>query len=148
MFHRRRHISLVFNGNFCNFLQLKRRNKQPRKIEVSSKHLHDETWSFSCWTEERQHTWTKQCANPEKTRKFLTLKTYCMTDIRIDPIKNRNNWGIKKQLDATYYFIVLLIGSTCFGHYYAYHQELATIMLITTLVVSFLVCCRLEVRCG
>ena len=53
----------------------------------------------------------------------------------------------KNQLDATY-FIVLLIGSTCFGHYYAHHQELATIMLITTLVVSFLVCCRLEVRCG
>ena len=46
----------------------------------------------------------------------------------------------KKQLVATYYFIVLLIGSTCFGHYYAYHQELATIMLITTLVVSFLGC--------
>ena len=55
---------------------------------------------------------------------------------------------MKKQLDATYCFIVLLIGSTCFGHYYAHHQELATIMLITTLAVSFLVCCRLEVRCG
>jgi len=54
----------------------------------------------------------------------------------------------KKQLDATYYFIVLLIGSTCFGHYYAHHQELATLMLITTLAVSFLVCCMLEVRCG
>ena len=35
----------------------------------------------------------------------------------------------KNQLDVTYYFIVLLIGSTCFGHYYAHHQELATIML-------------------
>ena len=54
----------------------------------------------------------------------------------------------KAQLDGTYYFIVLLIGSTCFGHYYAHHQELVTIMLITILVVSFLVCCRLEVRCG
>ena len=54
----------------------------------------------------------------------------------------------KNQQDATYYFIVFLIGSTCFGHYYANHQELAAIMLITTLVVSFLVCCRLEVRCG
>jgi len=40
-------------------------------------------------------------------------------------------------LDVIYYFIVLLIGSTCFGHYYAHHQELATMMLITTLVVSF-----------
>jgi len=54
----------------------------------------------------------------------------------------------KNQLGAIYYFIVLLIGSTCFGHYYAHHQELPTVMLITTLVVSFLVCCRLEVRCG
>jgi len=26
-------------------------------------------------------------------------------------------WRIQNQLDATYYFIVLLIGSTCFGHY-------------------------------
>ena len=47
----------------------------------------------------------------------------------------------KNQLDATYYFIVLLIGSTCFGHFCAHHHELATIMLITTLVISFLVCC-------
>jgi len=43
----------------------------------------------------------------------------------------------KNQLDATYYFIVLLVGSTCFGHYYAHHQELATIMLITTLGLFF-----------
>jgi len=42
----------------------------------------------------------------------------------------------KNQLDATY-FIVLLIGATCFGHYCAHHRELATVMLITTLVVSF-----------
>jgi len=54
----------------------------------------------------------------------------------------------KIQLDATYYFIVLLIGSTCFGHYYAHHQELATMMLITTLVVSFLAYCGLEARRG
>ena len=54
----------------------------------------------------------------------------------------------KNELDSTYYFIVLLIHSTYFGHYYAHHQELATIILITTLVVSFLVCCMLEVRCG
>ena len=52
--------------------------------------------------------------------------------------------------------------TTCFGHYYAYHQELATIMLITTLIVSFckdgrgsdnvklwflVVCVRCEVLC-
>jgi len=53
----------------------------------------------------------------------------------------------KNQLDATY-FIVLLIGSTCFEHYYAHHQALVTMLFIITLVVSFLVCCMLEVRCG
>jgi len=63
-------------------------------------------------------------------------------------VQQCDNWRIKNQLDATYYFIELFIGSTCFGHYYAHHQELTTIMLITTLVVSFLVYCRLEVRCG
>jgi len=32
----------------------------------------------------------------------------------------------KNQLYATCYFIVLLIGSTCFEHYYAHHQELVS----------------------
>ena len=54
----------------------------------------------------------------------------------------------KNQQDATCYFIVLLIGSTCFGHCYAHQQELVTVILITTLVVSFLVCSMLEVRFG
>ena len=62
--------------------------------------------------------------------------------------KTLNNWRINNELDSTYYFIVFLISSTCFGHYYAHRQELATMMLITTLVVSFLICCMLEVRCG
>ena len=46
------------------------------------------------------------------------------------------------------YFIVLLKGSIYFGHYYAHHQELATMLFITTLVVSFLVSCVLGVSCG
>ena len=54
---------------------------------------------------------------------------------------------MQNQLDATNYFIVLLMGSTCFGHYYAHHQELAIMMLITILFVSFLVCCMFEVKC-
>jgi len=44
--------------------------------------------------------------------------------------------------------MVIPIVSKCFGHKYAHHQELVTIMLVTTLVVSILVCCRLEFRCG
>jgi hypothetical protein len=38
----------------------------------------------------------------------------------------------QNQLDATQYFIELVIGSTCFGHHYAHRQELKTIPLITT----------------
>jgi len=42
----------------------------------------------------------------------------------------------KFQLDVTYYFIVLMIGSTCFGHHYAHHQELTTIALVLELLLS------------
>jgi len=35
------------------------------------------------------------------------------------------------QLDATQWFIELMIHSTCFGHYYAHHQELETIQIFT-----------------
>ena len=38
---------------------------------------------------------------------------------------------------AICYFIVLHKGSTCFGHYYAHHQELGTVMLFTKLVVQY-----------
>ena len=36
---------------------------------------------------------------------------------------------IKAQLDVTCYFISLLVFSTCFGHKYIHHQELATVLL-------------------
>ena len=36
---------------------------------------------------------------------------------------------MKDQLDVTCYFISLLMHSTCFGHYYIHHQELATVLL-------------------
>ena len=35
----------------------------------------------------------------------------------------------KIQLDATYYIIMLMLCSICFGHHYAHHQELTTIVL-------------------
>ena len=53
----------------------------------------------------------------------------------------------KNQLVATYCFIILMIGSTCFGHCYAHHQELTTTVMITTLTVLFLGYCWLEVKC-
>jgi len=39
-------------------------------------------------------------------------------------------WEEENQLDATQSFIELVICSTCFGHVYAHHQELATILLV------------------
>ena len=37
----------------------------------------------------------------------------------------------KGQLDATQWFIELIIRSTCFRHYCAHHQELETIQMVT-----------------
>jgi len=37
----------------------------------------------------------------------------------------------KSQLDATQWFIEFIIRSTCSGHYYAHHQELETIQVVT-----------------
>ena len=46
----------------------------------------------------------------------------------------------KNQLDATEWFIALIICSTCFGHFYAHHQELKTIcVLLPPMVCSALV---------
>jgi len=36
----------------------------------------------------------------------------------------------ENQLDATEWFIALVICSTCFGHLYAYHQELETTLVL------------------
>jgi hypothetical protein len=43
----------------------------------------------------------------------------------VDDMKREN------QLDATQGYIELMIRSTCFGHYYAHHQELETTQMIT-----------------
>ena len=37
----------------------------------------------------------------------------------------------ENQLDFTQRFIELMIRSTCFGHYYAHHQEFETIQMFT-----------------
>jgi hypothetical protein len=36
----------------------------------------------------------------------------------------------ENQLDATEWFIALIIYSTCFGHFYDHHQELETILVL------------------
>jgi hypothetical protein len=41
----------------------------------------------------------------------------------------------ENQLDATEWVIALVICSTCFGHLYAHHQELETILVLLPHVV-------------
>jgi len=76
----------------------------------------------------------------EPTAVSFVFQLSTRTDIKT--LKNKN------ELDATCYFIVLLVSSKCFEHYYAHYQELAIMMLITKLAVCILICYRLEVRCG
>jgi len=46
----------------------------------------------------------------------------------------------ENQIDVTEWFIALIICSTCFGHLYAHHQELDTILvLLPHMVCSVLV---------
>ena len=57
--------------------------------------------------------------------------------------------GNKCQLDATEVFIVDLIAcSTCFGHHYAHHQELKSIIQWLLPVVFRAVVFKLLVWCG
>jgi len=39
-------------------------------------------------------------------------------------------WEEENQLDATQCFTELVLCSTCFGHVYAHHRELATVLLV------------------
>ena len=49
----------------------------------------------------------------------------------------------ENQLDATESFIALIIFSTCFGHSYAHHQDLETILVLLPHIV-----CNALVACG
>ena len=53
----------------------------------------------------------------------------------------------KNQLDVTELFIALMILSTCFRHFYAHHQELENVCVITAYGVQCLVAgCRGQVQ--
>ena len=57
---------------------------------------------------------------------------------------------IKCQLDATDHFFIadLIACSTCFGHHYAHHQELKSVIQWLLLVVFRAVVFKLLVWCG
>ena len=50
---------------------------------------------------------------------------------------HRRNKGRRHQLDYTKCFIELVVRSTCFGHVYAHHQELATMLLVWHVACCF-----------
>jgi len=55
---------------------------------------------------------TMNCWYPNQVDSFTEIR---FTDVYWT-VHLCDNWRIKNQLNATYYFIVLLMGSTCFGH--------------------------------
>ena len=73
---------------------------------------------FLCWKGSPPQK--KSCPLRDKVEK------YCRA--------GRHKWkyGVEKknQLDATEWFIAFIICSTCFGHFYAHHQELETICML------------------
>jgi len=83
------------------------------------------------WASQEDYSFSRRGYTALLIATITKLPSQCTTQTDTIQLKNKN------QPDANYYFIVLLIGSTCFSHYYVHHQELATIMFITTLVFSF-----------
>ena len=63
-----------------------------------------------------------KCATAQTTSCTVSLKRVCPSIVVI--------WEEESQLDATQCFIELVTCSTCFGHVYAHHQELTTILLV------------------
>ena len=61
----------------------------------------------------REAIWTWLCAH-----------STCLAHTRESQLSNNMCVEKKNHLDATEWFIALIICSTCFGHFYAHHQEL------------------------
>jgi hypothetical protein len=65
-------------------------------------------------------------------------------------VHRRNYVEIKCQLDATDDFFIadLIACSTCFGHYYAHHQELESIIQVVAVCRIWCFVFKLSVKCG
>jgi hypothetical protein len=69
---------------------------------------------------------TKLCLNYSCTKLQLFKRLYLVESDVYWNVHHCDNWRLKKQTRCHLLFFVLLIGSTCFGHYYAHHQELSS----------------------
>ena len=61
---------------------------------------------------------------PEINKQQKCSRDVCLSVHRCICVEKKN------QLDVTECFIALMICSTCFGHFYAHHQELETICVL------------------
>ena len=73
---------------------------------------------------------------PELSQRFSELDV-CLSVLRCICVDKKN------QLDATEWFIALIICSTRFGHFYAHHKEIETICVL----LPPMVCDALVARC-
>ena len=58
----------------------------------------------------------------------------------LDRASSNDMWREKKQLNASQWFIELIIRSACLGHYYAHLQELENIQMFTACGTKHFVC--------
>jgi hypothetical protein len=65
--------------------------------------------------------------NPFHTVPSYVVKLHCNIILAGVPSDVYPQMKKKNQLDATWCFITLMIGLTCFGQHYAHYQELTTI---------------------
>ena len=72
-------------------------NSSPSSVEIKSK------WFYT--------------SPPSICSYGVDMGNFCKSDVHWT-VHHCDSWRIKNQLDATCYFILLLIDSTCFGHYY------------------------------
>jgi len=80
----------------------------------------------------------------EKIRQEHQLWSSLTSALTVNFQIQKQHYGIcvqkENQLDATEWFIALIICSKCFGHFYAHHQELETLcMLLTPMMCDALV---------
>jgi len=67
-----------------------------------------------------------QLGNTTRSKDYTKMPHKIRCQLQPRPFKRRE----ENQLDATECFIALIICSTCFGHLYAHHQELETILVL------------------
>ena len=86
----------------------------------------------------RHCVWSRNLVNEETlahwglSRQIQNKKNYFVTDNKYINMQ-RVSFHMRReenQLDVTECFIALMIRSTCFGHFYAHHQELETVCVL------------------